>query len=169
MISSISDGSHGSVITRQLGLSPRGKVSVSRLCSFGFPAVIETLPDGDFFTVSAHWLTCPHLKKNISRLENDGGLVEIEKQMKVENFRAEHLKDLEVFHDHLDRVFEMSFSTKIKGIGIDGCRNATRIKCLHAYAARYLAGFVSPVGKWAVARVSNIECANGKCEEYVKD
>lgn len=151
------------VISRQLGVKPRGRISVSKRCSHGLPVVITTIPEGDFFTASLNWLTCPFLKKIVSKLENDGGLKEVASLIKEGKFKSRYLQALEAYHRELKGVFKTDFPQELQAMGIDGCRNALKIKCLHAQAAHFLAGYSNPVGEWVFSQVGEIECRDRRC------
>ena len=62
------------LIEKQLGRRPRGVVGVGLRCPAGYPRVIVTKPvvePGQVFPTT-YWLTCPHLVKEVSRLESQG-------------------------------------------------------------------------------------------------
>lgn len=119
-------------VHRQLGRVPRAFRAVAVRCPFGAPAVVEQEAfdsDGTPFPTQ-YWLTCPHLVRQISRLEADGG---------VERWSAAAVADPELGRS-LARAHaeQRALRPELPG-GIAGSTRVGSLKCLHAHAAFALA------------------------------
>ncbi|HQN22748.1 MAG TPA: GNAT family N-acetyltransferase [Thermotogota bacterium] len=144
-------------------------------CGYGFPAVIECFPlqNGKPFTTS-HYLTCPHLRYEISRLEETGEIKRLEPLFNSKAMRLSHetirrrrmnrLRNLGMEKDLPDNYVE-AFS---KGIG--GIRDIRHGKCLHLHAAVYLAGIANPAGQAVIDRLKanrlTLDCETMRCAAY---
>lgn len=160
------------VIAWQLGRPPRGAFTVVKRCSFGYPMVLETSPlvGGKPFP-TLHWLTCPHLRKEISRLEAEGHIKRYQEILKVSPvFRQLFLEAVEA-----DRKRKKELSKTLQGetawiekLGIGGVRNPLNVKCLHLHVASYLAGIPNPIGEDILKSIKP-ECSNKICSRYRSD
>jgi uncharacterized protein len=121
------------IVARQLGRAPRAFRRVVVRCPFGKPAVTEQEPFDDSGAPfpTTFWLTCPHLVKQVSRIEAAGG---------VERW-TQALRDDPALARSLARADEQQRSLRPehdRGIG-GAARGAGSVKCLHAHAAFALA------------------------------
>tara|TARA_R110002072_G_scaffold276051_1_gene437512 strand:- start:254378 stop:254902 length:525 start_codon:yes stop_codon:yes gene_type:complete len=141
-------------VTQLLGRSPKGLYDVCRYNIDNQPAVIKVLPLVDekpFPTL--YWLCCPLLKKEISHLEKNGLIKEIEQKVFIENnamlenLKVDHqryqdqrvdlLKEEKIPYEHLDDgMKEVIFKS-----GIAGIMDWNHIKCLHTHYAQHAADF----------------------------
>lgn len=156
------------VIAAQIGRRPRGLVGVSLRCPYGYPQVIRVRPlvDGKPFP-TLFWLTCPHLVREVDRLEADGWIGRLERGMaKDEELRAgmerAHERYIEnrfaLLNDGEHRSIEsrgQASSLLEKGIG--GIADRARLKCLHLHVAHDLAD-ENPIGRIVCGMLPAAEC-----------
>lgn len=132
-----------------LGRPPRGVWRVARRCRCGLPQVIETDPfleDGTPFP-TLYWLTCPALVAEVSRLESEGGIREV-------NEMLQSRPDLERALDEATAEY-ISARSRRGGLPRDDHPGGGpgRVKCLHAHLAHHLITGNNPVGVWISARL----------------
>lgn len=125
------------IMSRQLGRTMRGVVSIARRCACGAPAVVRTLPrlpSGAPFPTS-FYLTLPSLVEEISRVEATGTLAEWTEELAGDpEAQRKHRRA----HEHfLERRDELGDVEEIRGISCGGMPE--RVKCLHALAGHALA------------------------------
>jgi len=156
------------VIEAQIGRQPRGLVGVSVRCSYGYPQVIRVRPlvDGKPFP-TLFWLTCPHLTREIDRLEADGWIGRLERRMAederlragVERAHTRYIEDRSaMLTDDERRTIEsrgQALSLLEKGIG--GIADRARLKCLHLHVAHALAD-ENPIGVIVLEMLLAGEC-----------
>ena len=145
------------IIEKQIGRRPRGEFWVEKRCLKNSPVVILTYPvRGKELFPTLYYLTCPHLVKEVSQLEGSGLVRELQDRLASdEAFQKD-------FHDAQSHYRGKRFSLLvpeeesmigqnkvriIKESGIAGAKNLTRIKCLHAHYAHFLALGRNPVGE----------------------
>jgi len=120
------------IVERQLGRPPRAFLRVTVRCPFGLPAVTEQAAfdaQGTPFPTQ-FWLTCPHLRTAIARVEAAGG---------VERWTEAAQADSEL-RESLSRANEEQRNLRPElPLGIGGAGRAGSLKCLHAHAAFALA------------------------------
>lgn len=166
------------MIEGQLSRKLRGGVFLGSRCPYGVPQVLVTSPlldDGTPFP-TLFWLTCPLLKRAVSRLES----------MDFREGIREKLKDGKDFSEALSRA-EMSYAEErdrwadrlgetgrageyFRGKRGIGGTSAGGTKCLHAHLAHFLAKGENPVGA-EVARALDgwqEERCEGSCEPFLK-
>lgn len=148
------------IIKKQLGREPNNLGGVVYYCPFGKPAVIKTLPYSDQHVFpTLYWLSCPHLVREVSRLEEAGLIKELTTRLKEDqSFRRE----VEVAHQNYAKkrsaLLTAADISKIKkkspGIlkvlkeaGVGGIMEKEGIKCLHTHLADFLATGSNPVGE----------------------
>ncbi len=154
------------IVTWQLGRRPRGNFKVLRSCRFGYPLVIETLPivDGKPFP-TLHWLTCPHLREEVSRLESEGHIKRYQELLELsQDFRRLFLRAVEADRERKRELVKRlkEEAPWIERLGIGGVKNPLSVKCLHLHVASYLAGIPNPIGE-DVLRFVKMECQNERC------
>lgn len=142
-------------------------------CSFGFPVVIKSFPEKDgkpFPTL--YWLTCPHLRKEVARLEGKGWirkfeeLVQKDAYFKYKLFKAHK----EIRRRRSKIVKDGNIRKFLEGVGSGGLRDFTKVKCLHLHLADFLAGIDNPVGEMVWKMIKKKECDNGVyCRKWLKD
>ena len=128
----------------------------------GHPQVIKVYPlirEGDAFEIfpTLFWLSCPSLIEQISRLEYQGVIKE------VETLIAQDLAFRECYHqNHRDYIRERwellsredkaflkthKLEEALKQRGIGGIKNWNKVKCLHLQYAHYLVR-ENVIGQW---------------------
>jgi len=157
------------IVKRQLGWRLKGEFKVVKICKFGFPQVIENKPflNGKPFP-TLFWLTCPFLRKKVSRLEERGFVEYFELKLKYNHrFRNTYLK-AQSLERSLRKLFipkSLPFGVKKKllSVGIGGMENPLGVKCLHLHLADYLGGIPNPVGKEVLKLIKVEECSDNYC------
>jgi len=156
------------IVRKQLKRDVSNVLSVCHRCSFGFPTVILSYPirDGAPFP-TIHYLTCPYLTKEISRLEEKGLIQEFENRIRAdEKFRSAYQtahkevisKRLSLLSKDDEKWFDV-----LSVVGTGGIRDFSTVKCLHLHVADYLAGINNPVGKEVYESLCQKECSDSFC------
>ena len=166
------------IVRKQLGRNVVNVMRVEKWCSFGFPVVILSYPvrnNSPFPTI--HYLTCPHLVKEISRLEERGLISDFESAIsKDENLRtAVEQAHRDVIQKRLSILesCDEKWRPLLSEVGTGGIRDFTTVKCLHLHAADYLAGIDNPIGKDVIESIrdretgENVECQNCFCNRFL--
>lgn len=139
-------------VTELLGRRPRGLYEVVKYHpTKKHPMVIKVIPwvEGAPFP-TIYWLTCPLLKKELSHLEKDGAIKDLEKNFLSqeenltllkkdhENYRDERISFFNETVKDWSRLPEAQQAI-IKKTGIGGIADFSHIKCLHLQYAYHLA------------------------------
>ena len=144
------------VIKKQLGREPLNLLGIARTCPYDKPAVLVTNPyeEGRVFPTT-YWLSCPHLVKEVSRIEDKGLIKELTARLKEDK---DFKKKMDKAHKHYAQK-RVELLTKdpdqlpkdIKRVittsGVGGIRDKEGIKCLHTHLADYMVNQINPVGK----------------------
>ncbi len=140
------------IVAKQIGRKPRGVINVVKRCPSNYPQLIMNSPileDGTPFP-TIFWLSCPVLKKLVSRLEESGWI----KILKSKIAHDETLKgEFELAHSEYREIKRHLLSKKEKGrkgemeLGICGIKDIGSLKCLHGHYAHYLATGKNPIGR----------------------
>lgn len=135
-------------------------------CSYGFPVVIKSFPEKNkkpFPTL--YWLTCPHLRKEVSRLEEKGWIKRFEELIqKDEDFKDRLFKaHQKVIKRRSEMIRDDTIKKLLEGVGSGGLRDFTKVKCLHLHLADFLAGIDNPIGEKLWEMIDDKECDNGVC------
>lgn len=142
-------------IARQIGREPRALAGVACRCPFGHAAVTAQQPVGDngkpFPT--AFYLTCPHLTKQIDRLEAGGSVRRFEQDVAEDPALAANLAASNERHAQIG-----ARQARIAASGDDGL-----LKCLHAHAAFELACGDHEVGRRALQQAGTTWCSDNRC------
>jgi hypothetical protein len=147
------------VIAAQIGREPRALEGVAARCVFGFPAVTKQASTDDqgrpFPT--AYYVTCPHMVRQIDRLESDGG---------VRRFESE-LASNEALRVATDAAH--AEHRQLHGSAIAGSGDTMRVKCLHAHAGFALAGHEHPLGEAVLREAAPLWCTTARCASCAGD
>ena len=159
-------------ISWQIGRRPRGVRAVAKRCSFGFPQAIQVMPviaDAPFPTL--FWLTCPHLLREVSRLEADGWVGRLEARIASDDALAGEMADAHrryiALRDGLltpearEQLIAQGWYDALNERGIGGLSDRTRLKCLHLHVAHEL-GESNPVGAIVLQQLAEPECSEKK-------
>ncbi|MBM7558726.1 DUF501 domain-containing protein [Marinitoga litoralis] len=156
------------IIEKQLERKPNKIISIPKRCSFGKPVVIKSYPlkDGKPFP-TLYWVTCPHLIKEVGKLEALGKIKEWEKDINnnielKENYINAHLEEKNERNSLLKDEPEW-VKKRLENIGIGGIVNFESIKCLHLQLASFLGGTKNPIGKRVWDNIEKKECENCIC------
>ncbi|SHE59511.1 hypothetical protein SAMN02745164_00756 [Marinitoga hydrogenitolerans DSM 16785] len=156
------------IVEKQINRKPNKIISIPKRCSFGIPQVIESYPikrDKPFPTL--YWLTCPHLIKEVGKLESRGKIKEWENELKNnENLKKEyknaHLEERKKRNKLLNNE-PLWVKKRLENIGIGGISNFESIKCFHLQLASYLGGTKNPIGERVWNILEKKECENCIC------
>ncbi len=155
------------VIAAQIGRRPRGLIGIPARCSYGYPQVVRVFPivDGRPFP-TLFWLTCPHLVKEVDRLEADGWIGRLERRIAederlgagIERAHERYVEERSAaLPDEERRTIESrGLASGLLG-GIGGIADRRRLKCLHLHVAHALAG-ENPVGGIVLKMLPDTEC-----------
>lgn len=149
------------VVEHQIGRPPRAMAGVAVRCAFGFPAVTRQAPRDDSGRPfpTAFYLTCPHLVKQIDRLEAAGGVARYERLLERD---AELRTATRAAHERHAAVGEA-------GANIAGAGDPARLKCLHAHAAFALAAGEHPLGEQVLREAAPRWCDDARCVAFARD
>ena len=143
------------IVEGQIGRHPRAMAGVGARCVFGLPAVTHQAPIDDqgkpFPT--AFYLTCPHLVKQIDRLEAAGGVRRYEELMSSDPELHESTMASHARHQGVDD----------RGANIAASSDPERLKCLHAHAAFELSMGDHPLGQRVLAEAAPRWCDDARC------
>ena len=163
-------GDPSEIVERQLGRRVENFSRVVRLCPRGKPVVIESLPEksGKPFP-TLYWLTCPHLRREVSRLEEKGLISEFEKRIEMDpSFREELFRAHEEVKRRRRELVETGWIREVlENVGSGGIKDLTKVKCLHLHLADFLAGVNNPIGREVWNMIKEKECDEPprECEE----
>jgi hypothetical protein len=159
----------------QIGRAPKGDFKVVKLCKFGFPQVIKNPPlVGNKPFPTTFWLTCPHLRREVSRLEEAGYIIRFEERLKRnERLRRRYFK-AHSFERMLRKPFippDLGFPVKKKllSTGVGGIENPLGVKCLHLHLAGFLGGAYNPIGREVLKLLPSPECRDNICGKLLKE
>lgn len=149
------------IVAEQLGRVPRGMRAIAARCPSGHPSVVQTNPrleDGTPFP-TLYYLTCPRLTGQVSRLESEGVMREMQDRLaEDEELAAAYLRAHESYLAERDAI--ESLGTKVTAGGMPD-----RVKCLHVHVGHALAvgPGVNPFGDEALRLLADVwpsgECA----------
>ena len=166
------DGGDVQMVEVQLGRKVNNLRRVIRRCSFGYPVVVESLPEKDgkpFPTL--YWLTCPFLRREVSKLEEAGWIKRFEEMLEErEDFKERLYRAHEEIIRRRDMLVKDDRIRKIlKDVGSGGIRDFDHVKCLHLHLADFLAGVDNPIGEQVWLLLGPKECEGGRmCERLVE-
>lgn len=164
------------IVSYQIGKIPKNMKRVAYRCSYGFPVVVESYPilDGKPFP-TIYWLTCPHLRYQISKLESNGEISRFEKllsntpQMYAEHIAA-HLKSRKKAIDLAIAInAPTSVAERLSVCGMGGITNFQHVKCLHMHVAYHIGGIENPIGKMVLSEIKGVECTTKVCKMYKEE
>jgi len=148
-------------------------------CHYGFSQVIESFPlkDGEPFPTT-YYLTCPHLRYHISKLEESGvisvldHLKHTEAYKQLDDYYTKERKS-RLSHSLLDSQQVLEKYEDALTLGIGGIKDQRGIKCLHLHAATYLAKLEDPVGHRVMDLLKEagvmMDCDDMSCFEHFKE
>ncbi len=159
------------VLRKQLKRTPKGAFRVVKICRWKKPQVIENPPlvEGRPFP-TLFWLTCPHLVREVSKLEEKGFIDLFEERLKRdEHFRREYLYahqfERMLRKAKLPRELPANLKLKLLKVGVGGIENPLGVKCLHLHLADYVGGVPNPIGREVLKLISSFECSDDYCQK----
>jgi uncharacterized protein len=143
------------VVAGQIGREPRAMAGVAARCVFGMPAVTRQSPVDDAGRPfpTGLYLTCPHLVRQVDRLEAGGGVRRFEQLLEAD----EQLRDATM------RAHERHAALDDRGANIAAASDPLRLKCLHAHAAFELAMGDHPLGRQVLVEAAPTWCDDARC------
>ena len=156
------------IIEQQLQRKPRGVVEVIKRCEHSRPLVILNSPFLDDKTPfpTLFWLTCPKLVKRISKFEDEGLAKHWQEEIGRSRNLREQLKKTQL--DYQRRLLTLAEQTHFESgqkvdrrkfkRGISGVEDITKVKCLHAHYAYFLAIGNNPIGKMVAELLGDFKC-----------
>ncbi|MFF5098390.1 MULTISPECIES: DUF501 domain-containing protein [Actinosynnema] len=128
--------------------------AIAARCPSGHPSVVQTNPrleDGTPFP-TLYYLTCPRLTGQVSRLESEGVMREMQDRLaEDEELAAAYLRAHESYLAERDAI--ESLGTKVTAGGMPD-----RVKCLHVHVGHALAvgPGVNPFGDEALGLLADV-------------
>ncbi len=157
------------LIAAQIGRRPRGVTGIPIRCSYGYPQVVRVRPliDGEPFP-TLYWLTCPHLCREIDRLEADGWVGRLERRIAADDALGRGMEEAhrryveqraaQLTGDDRRALDERGQSESLLVKGIGGIADRKRLKCLHLHVAHAL-GDANPIGDLVLEMLPTTECS----------
>jgi hypothetical protein len=145
-------GDDDEVVADLLGRTPEGAYEVVVRDDQGFPVVLRNAPFLDDGTPmpTRYWLVDPGLRKEVGRLEAEGGVRAAEAAVDPEALAAAHAR----YAAERDAAIPAGHTGPSPSGGVGGTRRG--VKCLHAHYAWFLAGGDDPVGRWVADRIGSL-------------
>lgn len=166
----------------QLGKLRYRPISVLTRCAAGRPQVVLSYfgtrpdrPDRGGPSANVYWLTCPHLRKHVDRLEATGWIRQLEAELQaVEADRDQLAADQATYAAEAQQLaasIPADWPPPRLDTGIGGVSDRTRLKCVHAHLSFHLSHPEGGVaGRRTLERLEAshpreklLLCPNGKC------
>ena len=149
--------SNVALVAHQLGRELKATPVVAVRCSLHLPVVVEvspTLRDGSPFP-TRFWLTCPLARRRVARLEERGGVREVDERRRTD---TEFNKAMIAAHESYTQSRDRLVQPHAKHQPHPGVGGSTATKCLHAHFAHFAAGGPNPTGQLVSERIGPLEC-----------
>ena len=136
-----------------LGRTPEGDFEVVVRDERGDPVVIRNAPIqyGGRPMPTRYWLVGAELRRQVGRLEAEGGVRRAEAEVDPDELAAAHAR----YAAERDAAIPADHGGPVPSGGVGGTRRG--VKCLHAHYAHHLAGGDDPVGRWVAERLAVAE------------
>ncbi len=133
-----------------LGRRPGGAFEIVVRDERGEPLVIRNAPllDDGRPMPTRYWLVGEVARRDVGRLEADGGVRRAEAAVDGDELEAAHHR----YAEERDAVLPKDHIGPRPTAGVGGTRRG--VKCLHAHYAWHLAGGDDPVGRWVAVRLA---------------
>lgn len=144
-------------VAQLLGRSPEGAFDVVVRDWQGDPVVIRNAPlleDGRPMP-TRYWLVSEALRRQVDRLESDGGVRLARAVVDPEQLAAAHA----IYAVERNAALPAGYTGRAPYGGVGGTRSG--VKCLHAHYAWHLAGGDDPVGRWVAEQLAVNAAADG--------
>ena len=138
------------VVTELLGRPPMGSFTVVVRRDDGSPVVLanEPLLDNGTPMPTRFWLCDRVLNKAIGRVESEGAIDHIERELPAEVIASTHA----AYQAERDARIPAAHVGPRPSGGVGGTRIG--VKCLHAHYANLLVGNDDPIGEWTDRRLA---------------
>ncbi|MEE2885987.1 MAG: DUF501 domain-containing protein [Planctomycetota bacterium] len=141
-------------VAEQLGRPPRAAVHIAARCPAGHPAVIVNHPihleSGQIAPFpTLYWLSCPELRRVVSRLEMGGLIQQLDARLAGDDELAaalhlDHERYIQqrwqlLSEEERAQVRDAGLQNMLLERGIGGLSHRRSVKCLHLHFAHHLA------------------------------
>lgn len=133
-----------------LGRPPGGDFEIVVRDESGDPVVLRNAPllTGGRPMPTLYWLCGERVRKEIGRLEAEGGVRRAEEAVDPDELAAAHAR----YAAERDALMPADHVGPAPSAGVGGTRRG--VKCLHAHYAWHLAGGDDPVGRWVAEQLA---------------
>lgn len=134
-----------------LGRPPAGEFEIVVRDDAGDPVVLRNAPllVGGRPMPTLYWLCGEQVRKEIGRLESEGGVRRAEEAVDPAELAEAHAR----YQAERDALLPPDHDGPAPSAGVGGTRRG--VKCLHAHYAWHLAGGNDPVGRWVAAQLAS--------------
>ncbi len=138
-----------------LGRPPGGEFEIVVRDETGDPVVLRNAPllVGGRPMPTLYWLCGERARKQVGRLEAEGGVRRAEEAVDPDELAAAHDR----YAAERDALLPPDHEGPVPSDGVGGTRRG--VKCLHAHYAWHLAGGDDPVGRWVAQQLAADEAA----------
>lgn len=151
-------------VARQLGRTPAIDFEVAAVCRYRWPALIRNAartaagkPNPNLF-----YLTCPYLRRELSRLEGGGMIARLEERIAGDKRLAQAVLAAQRRHQ---AEWQAAAAQVTAGPRLAAAAGDLRLKCLHAHFSFYLAHRDYPLGELIATAISHIWCGDERCRQ----
>lgn len=133
-----------------LGRPAGGRFEIVVRDESGDPVVVRNAPflDDGRPMPTRYWLVGETARREVARLESDGGVRQAEAAVDPAELAAAHRR----YAAERDAAIPAGHPGPRPSAGVGGTRRG--VKCLHAHYAWYLAGGDDPVGRWVAGQLA---------------
>jgi hypothetical protein len=144
-------------VAQLLGRLPEGAFDVVVRDRQGDPVVIRNAPllDDGRPMPTRYWLVGEALRRQVDRLESDGGVRLARAAVDPDQLAAAH----QMYALERAAALPAGYTGRAPSGGVGGTRSG--VKCLHAHYAWYLAGGDDPVGRWVAEQLAANAATDG--------
>ncbi len=156
------------IIAAQLDSQVLKIIKIITRCYSGFPQLLLLNPfSSELISPTIFWLSCPVLKEQISRLEDQGLLEELTVYYQNHSGFACQLEKAHQDYARLrrkllspadrERAGEISQNLleTLLNSGVGGIKDRGGLKCLHTHFAHFYAGYANPAGAEVAVRLNH--------------
>jgi hypothetical protein len=163
------------IVSLQLQSKITNLHSVIKRCKYGYPVAIQSLPykkeNGKILPFpTTFWLTCPYLKREISKLESSGYISKARELLNDKDIlkKFEEARNITIKTRMSMVNKDFKYYSYLENLGIAGSKNDLFVKCLHVHVANYFKTKINPIGKWVLEKLEKEECSDCECCKFSK-